>query len=198
MDGTQFTLHLNPYFLRLNFPHPVVEDDASSASYDPSSGYFTASVSKETRGQDFQDLDLLAKLLAPPPLSSDLVSPVEVLSSTDTLGHNIFDKSDEDSLVSEIKYLDLNQEHQEILHGKLITPTRNEISKDKIRQPLQTIGTSHKNQLRHQLNSRSRSIMVSWAYALVTFGMCTIPLTRSMNLGRTQKPVPFRSVERGV
>ncbi|KAJ8597874.1 SHQ1-domain-containing protein [Rhizopogon salebrosus TDB-379] len=63
VDDTLLTVHINPYFLRINFPHAVLEDDQSSATYDPSSGYLTLTLTKETKGQDFPDLDLLAKLL---------------------------------------------------------------------------------------------------------------------------------------
>lgn len=65
VDETLFTLYINPYFLRLNFPGAVLEDDDSSANYDASAGYLTITLTKETKGQDFKDLDLLSKLLAP-------------------------------------------------------------------------------------------------------------------------------------
>ncbi|KAL5533004.1 hypothetical protein ACEPAF_4778 [Sanghuangporus sanghuang] len=84
VDDTFFSLHINPYFLRLNFPSPVVEDDASSAVYDPASGYLTVTLTKAMPGSEFKDLDVLAKLLAPPkrdePLSK---STIEVISSQD-------------------------------------------------------------------------------------------------------------------
>ncbi|KAF8626286.1 hypothetical protein AX15_004957 [Amanita polypyramis BW_CC] len=79
VDGSLFTLHINPYFLRLNFSHNVVDDEVSSAQYDPSSGYLTVTLTKEVKGQEFKDLDLLAKLLAPrPPVKRPTI---EVLSS---------------------------------------------------------------------------------------------------------------------
>ena len=65
VDGEHLTLHVNPYFLRLTFPHRLVENDESSAQYDPSSGYLTIVLTKEVPGQHFKDLDLLARLLAP-------------------------------------------------------------------------------------------------------------------------------------
>ncbi|KAI0361895.1 SHQ1-domain-containing protein [Trametes cingulata] len=84
VDETLFSVHINPYFLRLNFPHPVVEDDASSAVYDPSTGYLTVTLTKEVPGQEFKDLDLLAKLLAPRPSKTAPAQPViEVLDSQD-------------------------------------------------------------------------------------------------------------------
>ncbi|KAL4077345.1 SHQ1 protein-domain-containing protein [Scleroderma yunnanense] len=81
VDDTLLTVHINPYFLRLNFPHSVVEDDNSTAQYDPSSGYLTITLTKEIKGQDFPDLDLLAKLLAPRPSHPPHGPSIEVLES---------------------------------------------------------------------------------------------------------------------
>ncbi|TFY51075.1 hypothetical protein EVG20_g11176, partial [Dentipellis fragilis] len=71
VDETLLSVHIAPYFLRVNFPGNVVEDDDSSAVYDPSTGYLTVTLTKETKGADFPDLDLLAKLLAPKPVSKN-------------------------------------------------------------------------------------------------------------------------------
>ncbi|RXW17973.1 hypothetical protein EST38_g7889 [Candolleomyces aberdarensis] len=95
VDETQLTVHVNPYFLRLNFPHSVAEDDSSSADYDPSTGYLSVTLTKEQKGQHFKDLDLLAKLLAPrqskPPPS------IEVISSAEN-GQELSEKLDDLSL----------------------------------------------------------------------------------------------------
>ncbi|KAK0459575.1 SHQ1 protein-domain-containing protein [Desarmillaria tabescens] len=80
VDDTLFTLHINPYFLRLNFSHALLEDDKSSATYDGGTGYLTVVLTKQTRGQEFRDLDLLAKLLAPRPSSNEV--KIEVLDSS--------------------------------------------------------------------------------------------------------------------
>ncbi|KAH7340356.1 SHQ1 protein-domain-containing protein [Rhizoctonia solani] len=108
-EDTLFSVHINPYFLRLNFPHPVLEDDDSAASYDPSSGTLTVRLTKEIRGTHYPDLDLLAKLLAP--RSAAALSDegrtkgplIEVLAtpSPDTLA---------DQLDNKLR-LDLEQEH---------------------------------------------------------------------------------------
>lgn len=66
VDGTLFSLHVNPYFLRLVFSDEVIEDDTSSASYEAGTGYLAVTLTKKTPGKDFKDLDVLAKLLAPP------------------------------------------------------------------------------------------------------------------------------------
>ncbi|KAG8847870.1 hypothetical protein FRB96_001385 [Tulasnella sp. 330] len=66
VEGTLFSVHINPYFLRLHLPANVIEDDASSAQYDPGAGYLTITLTKENKGEDFKDLDMLTKLLVPP------------------------------------------------------------------------------------------------------------------------------------
>ncbi|KAI8064373.1 SHQ1 protein-domain-containing protein [Gongronella butleri] len=64
VHDNEFRFYLKPYFLRLYFPGRIVEDDDAKASYDPSAGQFTVQVAKETKGEHFEDLDLLTKLLA--------------------------------------------------------------------------------------------------------------------------------------
>lgn len=110
MDDTLFTLHINPYFLRLNFTHALQDDDdASSARYDASSGYLTVSLTKAVRGQNFEDLDLLAKLLAPRKSEHTEQTPViEVLDTQETV-------SEEDELVARTEGLSVVD--QEIFEG---------------------------------------------------------------------------------
>ncbi|KAG8748029.1 hypothetical protein FRC10_009781 [Ceratobasidium sp. 414] len=106
VEDTLFSIHINPYFLRLNFPHPVLEDDESSATYDPASGTLTVRLTKETEGTHFPDLDLLAKLLAPRSAAAlgeegRARQPlIEVLDSGDSLAEQLNDK------------LQLNHEHE--------------------------------------------------------------------------------------
>jgi protein SHQ1 len=87
VDDTLLSLHVAPYFLRLNFPASVVEDDQSSAVYEPVSGYLTVTLTKLNRGEVFPDLDLLGKLLAPPAQSTPHNPTIEVLDSRDDSGH---------------------------------------------------------------------------------------------------------------
>ncbi|TBU32244.1 SHQ1-domain-containing protein [Dichomitus squalens] len=85
VDETLFSVHINPYFLRLNFSHALLEDDASSAVYDPSTGYLTVTLTKEVSGQEFKDLDLLAKLLTPrPPKEAQTQPVIEILENPET------------------------------------------------------------------------------------------------------------------
>lgn len=105
-------MHINPYFLRLVFPGEVVEDDTSSASYDPGAGYLTVTLSKACPGEEFKDLDVLAKLLAPvkhaepakQPLIEVLDSQAEVIS---------------DDLENEESIENLKSDRREILEGKM-------------------------------------------------------------------------------
>ncbi|KAF9519902.1 hypothetical protein BS47DRAFT_1374939 [Hydnum rufescens UP504] len=84
VDSTVFTLHVHPYFLRLTFSHPLLEDDDPDSSYDPSSGFLTVRLAKANHGVVFQDLDLLSKLLAPPTVCGQQGPPlIEVLSSNE-------------------------------------------------------------------------------------------------------------------
>ncbi|THH08268.1 hypothetical protein EW146_g9049, partial [Bondarzewia mesenterica] len=108
VDGTLFTVHISPYFLRLTFPANVLEDDASSALYDPSSGYLTVTLTKEISGQQFSDLDLLAKLLAPRPTRPP--QPViQVVSSQDADDDHIDPDAIETDLVQRTQGLSLDR-----------------------------------------------------------------------------------------
>lgn len=85
VETTTLSVHVNPYFLRLVFDAPIVEDDASTARYDPSSGDLTVTVSKQVPGQHFNDLDLLPKLLAPEGSSIPQQPLIEVLDEDDAI-----------------------------------------------------------------------------------------------------------------
>lgn len=84
VSDTLLSLHVAPYFLRLNFPAGIVEDDQSSAVYDPASGYLTLTLTKQNPGDTFPDLDLLGKLLAPPPQNTPRGPTIEVLGAQET------------------------------------------------------------------------------------------------------------------
>ena len=92
VEDALLSLHVAPYFLRLNFPASVIEDDQSSAIYDPASGYLTLTLTKLNHGEVFPDLDLLGKLLAPPAQSAPRNPGIEVLDSQDNPGHTDTDE----------------------------------------------------------------------------------------------------------
>ena len=91
VDDNLLTVHVNPYYLRLNFPHSLLEDDSSSVKYDPGSGYLHITLTKEQKGHHFEDLDLLAKLLAP--RVTKTAPTIEVLSSVEN-GEGLSQKLD--------------------------------------------------------------------------------------------------------
>lgn len=117
MDETLVTVHISPYFLRLNFSNSLLEDDDSSAQYDPSSGYLTVTLTKETPGHEFLDLDLLAKLLAPRPAARE---PVIEVISTPSRSESELEEEEEEELIAKTKGLSLEQEREIILKGKQI------------------------------------------------------------------------------
>ncbi|KAF5324881.1 hypothetical protein D9611_004214 [Ephemerocybe angulata] len=81
VNDNLLTVHVNPYYLRLNFPHNLLEDDNSAARYDAGTGYLNVTLTKERKSQHFEDLDLLAKLLAPRPTETKTTPSIEVLST---------------------------------------------------------------------------------------------------------------------
>lgn len=135
--STTFNLHINPYFLRLTFPHPVVDVDsidpsnASSANYDPSGGTLTVTLCKAIPGSDFGDLSMISRLMAVDhSLKKDHSPTIEVLDSKED------GKEDDDSNTSEVQSglnkdimeplrtemgkLDLERERAVLLEGKLV------------------------------------------------------------------------------
>lgn len=63
-DSQLFIFSLPPYYLRLRFPYNCVDDERSHAEFDSKNECVDIRIPKETKGQDFPDLDLTAKLLA--------------------------------------------------------------------------------------------------------------------------------------
>jgi hypothetical protein len=117
VDETLLTVHVNPYFLRLNFPGSVVEDDDAAAAYDPGAGQLTVTLTKVTKGEDFKDLDLLAKLLAPRTKKPEAGPSIEVIAS---------EESGDGELAEALEGMSLNREQREILEGgQTFTPRHN-------------------------------------------------------------------------
>ncbi|AET38800.1 Hsp90 cochaperone SHQ1 Ecym_3309 [Eremothecium cymbalariae DBVPG len=64
VDGNLFVFHLSPYYLRLRFPHEMVDDERCTAQYNSNDESIAVKVPKTLKGQVFEDLDLSTKLLA--------------------------------------------------------------------------------------------------------------------------------------
>jgi len=198
-------VHIAPYFLRLNLPGNVLEDDESSTTYDPSSSFLTVTLTKETKGQDFPDLDLLAKLLAPKPVQAHTQSNpvIEVIASRQAEDET--DGEDED-LVNRTRALSLDRqnltaEQREILKGTPINIVPSSSSLDLIFvQLLQMIGRCLKSSLNHCLICilQRRNAMVFWTYIPDTFGTLLIQQMKSMNLAQILKCFHPMSAEQGA
>ncbi|XP_013084553.2 protein SHQ1 homolog [Biomphalaria glabrata] len=82
VDDDEFRFYANPYYLRLHFPGKIQEDEKSTSKYDVDTGQLTVRVTKQTKSEHFEGLNLLTKLLTP---KTNLVlhaSPeIEVLTS---------------------------------------------------------------------------------------------------------------------
>lgn len=64
VDSELFIFSLNPYYLRLRFPYPIVDDERATATLNSKDSTVDIKLPKENPGQVFPDLDLSAKLLA--------------------------------------------------------------------------------------------------------------------------------------
>lgn len=65
MEGTDFRFHSNPYYLRLNLPGEIVENDHAKAQFDADTNEFKIVCPKVTKGTHFKGLDMLTSLLGP-------------------------------------------------------------------------------------------------------------------------------------
>ncbi|ELU11824.1 hypothetical protein CAPTEDRAFT_188632 [Capitella teleta] len=77
-----FKFYAKPYYLRLNLPKAIQEDEQAKANYDSTSGHFTIRAAKVNPGEHFDGLDLLTKLLAPAGQTSASGPLIEVLDGS--------------------------------------------------------------------------------------------------------------------
>jgi hypothetical protein len=88
-------LKIDLFLLRLHFPGNLVDDDRVNASYDISAGEMNIKIPKETPGEEFPDLDLLTKLLAPKSVKKVPEKPlIEVIGDKND-GNNDQENDDE-------------------------------------------------------------------------------------------------------
>lgn len=82
IEENEFRFHSKPYFLRLTLPGNIVEDGREEAKYDTDNGFYTVKVPKEVKGEMFEGLDMITKLLTPK--GKGKVNPplIEVISET--------------------------------------------------------------------------------------------------------------------
>jgi len=78
LNEDEFLLYLKPYLLRLQLPGKVVSDENEKATYDVDKGQLLVKLAKATPGEQFQDLEMLTKLLNPK--RAQPASQIEVVS----------------------------------------------------------------------------------------------------------------------
>lgn len=82
IEGAQFKFYLKPYYLRLTFSHELVENGEEKAQYSVDTGDLVMKLPKATKGQHFEDLEMISKLLANKPVAASTPG-IEVLSSAE-------------------------------------------------------------------------------------------------------------------
>ena len=65
MDRQDFRFFSKPYYLRLNLPEEIIENDDASAKFNADTNEFKISCPKVVKGQYFKGLDMLTTLLDP-------------------------------------------------------------------------------------------------------------------------------------
>jgi protein SHQ1 len=63
IDGSTFTVHCKPYFLKLNFEQQLVQDGRETAAYNIDAGVMTCTLPKAEPSQHFDNLDMITRLL---------------------------------------------------------------------------------------------------------------------------------------
>ncbi|WPK23293.1 hypothetical protein PUMCH_000528 [Australozyma saopauloensis] len=95
VDSELFIFSLNPYYLRLRFPYPLIDDERATATFNSKESCVDVKLPKENRGQEFPDLDLAAKLLArkeepgPQTASKPLIEELEISQNVEDKFQNV-------------------------------------------------------------------------------------------------------------
>ncbi|GFR70690.1 protein SHQ1 [Elysia marginata] len=83
VSDDEFYFYAEPYYLRLHLPGEVIDDEnsASQSQYDVDKGQLIVRLLKKIRGQWFEGLDMLTKLLTPKRAEASNHVEVEVIAS---------------------------------------------------------------------------------------------------------------------
>ncbi|XP_012216129.1 protein SHQ1 homolog [Linepithema humile] len=119
VDKTDFIFSASPYFLRLQLPGEIVENDSSTGSYVCEKGEFTLNFSKVKEGEHFENLDMISIFLAPSKKKTNIVSNIEVI------GNPSASTADIDESLNDNNILDNNPDN--ILPLPQNNPTENKI-----------------------------------------------------------------------
>src|SRR6266542_4426120 len=128
---------------RLHFPGNLMDNDYVNASYDITAGEMNIKIPKETPGEEFPDLDLLTKLLAPKNINKVPEKPlIEVIEDNNDGNDNhenndelegLFEKEDDgqkpydDFLIRELNSNNVNNDVNDVNKDKKSKPLIQEI-----------------------------------------------------------------------
>ncbi|XP_067935579.1 protein SHQ1 homolog [Watersipora subatra] len=84
MQDNEFSFYCKPYHLKLYFSGEIFEDGTELARYDVESGIFTINIPKMVKGEKFENLDMLTKLVTPSTANTSVKGSavIEVLNSS--------------------------------------------------------------------------------------------------------------------
>ncbi|XP_011690248.1 PREDICTED: protein SHQ1 homolog isoform X2 [Wasmannia auropunctata] len=118
VDGTDFLFSSTPYFLRLQLPGKIEENDLSSGSYDCDKGDFTFRFSKVNKGEHFENLEMITSLMAPPKNKSVLVIPnIEVIGNPSVTKADINETNDIGDFANNLPKDDSGENMPKLLNG---------------------------------------------------------------------------------
>lgn len=80
MEGTDFRFHSNPYYIRLNLPGEIIENDDAKAHFNADTNDFKIICPKVEKGMHFKGLDMLTSLLEPKGKRDIVGNGIEVLN----------------------------------------------------------------------------------------------------------------------
>lgn len=96
MQGNEFSFYCKPYHLKLYFSGEIVEDGSESAKYDVDSRAFTIKIPKLHKGEEFNDLDMLTKLMTAPSTSKLVKAATLIQVLDDGASEELDDYSEDD------------------------------------------------------------------------------------------------------
>ncbi|CAL1533265.1 unnamed protein product, partial [Lymnaea stagnalis] len=92
VNDDEFYFYSQPYYLRLHLPGCIQDNEQSTSQYDVDTGQLTVRIAKQNKGEHFDGLNLLTKLLTPK--KGKELPEIEVVGPV--IGENNSGESDED------------------------------------------------------------------------------------------------------